>query len=118
MGFAMVTNFFIVGVNTMLLTILLALYGRMMAQAATRFTLGLMLFAGALWAQCAVQLYFMATMMPLFVGGLQGVVLAQNLLAMFATAFLLAVTIDPVGGRAKPEASADSGRLDVDPDVS
>ncbi len=112
MGILMMANFAVVGINVVLLSVLLVLYGRMMRQAATRFTLGLLLFAGALWTQCAVQLYFMATRMPLFVGGLEGIVLAQNLLALLASAFLLSVTLNPVG-----RLDADTAHP-VDPDVS
>lgn len=100
MGWAMMANFTVVGINTVLLTLLLVLYGRMLAQAFTRFTLGLLLFALALWSQCAVQLYFYVTMMPLYAGDMEAIILIQNALALLASAFLLTVTVAPVGRRA------------------
>lgn len=102
MDLGMTANFTVVGINTVLLSGLLAVYGRMLWQASTRFTTGLALFAGALWLQNVVQLYCFITMRTLYAGDIEWVVLVQNVTAMLASAVLLAVTLDPIGrGAAK-----------------
>lgn len=103
MGLIMMINVAVVIATTLLLTGLLAAYAGMLRQAPSRFTWGLSLFAAALWFQAAVQLYFFATMMPLYAGGVESIILVQNLLAMLASGVLLAVTLRPMGAaRATP----------------
>ncbi len=98
-------NIVAVVLTTVLLTALLAVYVGMLRQARTRFTWGLLLFALALWFQAAVQLYFFATMMSLYAGDVERLVLVQNCLALVGSAVLLGVTLRPIGGKAPSPAS-------------
>ncbi len=103
MGLVMNLNVAVVILNTVLLSGLLLTYAGMLRQVATRFTWGLLGFAGVLWVQNVVQLYFFATMMGYFVAGVQSLVLVQNVLATVASSVLLAVTLRPAGaGPAAP----------------
>lgn len=97
MSLAMTANILLVGSNLLLLSALLWLYARMLRQVRTQLTAGLLAFALILWLQNAVQLYFFATMMRYYDGAVEGIVLAQNVLATLASAFLLWVTLFPAG---------------------
>jgi len=89
-------NIAVVVLNAILLSGLLWAYAGMLREMPTRFTWGLLGFAGVLWLQSVVQLYFYATMMEYFVAGVQPLVLVQNGLATVASAVLLGVTLRPV----------------------
>src|SRR5262245_40520265 len=102
----MMVNTGVVVLNTLLLTALLILFGRMVRQMPTRFTWGLVLFAAALWLESAVQLYFFATMMPYYQGNVENLVLVQNVLVTLAVGFLTYVTYSPAGGRAPSKKAA------------
>lgn len=93
----MTVNAIVVTLNLVLLSGLLVLYGRMLKSVPTRFTAGLVLFAGVLWLQNAVQLYFFATMMAYYAGTVEGLVLIQNALGTLASLFLAYVTFRPEG---------------------
>lgn len=99
MSLIMGVNLVAVVLTALLLKGLLYQYVGLLRQTPSRFTWGLTLFAVALWFQAAVQVYFFATRMALYVGGLEGVILAQNLLSLVASAVLLTVTVRPVGMR-------------------
>jgi len=99
MTLVMNLNAVVVAATALLLTVLLVVYGTNMRQAPSRFTGGLFLFGGALWFQAVVQLYFFATMMPLYAGGVEKLVLVQNLLVLVGSGVLLAVTLRPISGR-------------------
>ncbi len=102
MGVIMQANVTVVIITTAALSLLLWTYATMLRQASTRFTWGLLAFAGVLWMQNVIQLYFFATMMRFYVEGVQPLVLVQNVLAALATLVLLAVTWRPVGSKAAP----------------
>lgn len=97
MGAAMMANVAVVVVNTLLLTALMVLFGRMVRQVRSRFTMGLLAFAAILWLQNVVQLYFYATMMQYYVGQVETLVLIQNVLATIGVGFLTYVTFSPAG---------------------
>jgi hypothetical protein len=100
MGVVMNLNIAVVILNVIILSGLLWTYAGMLRQASSRFTWGLLLFAGALWLQNVVQLYFFGTMMQYFVAGVQALVLVQNGLATVASLVLLTVTLRPTSSRA------------------
>lgn len=97
MAALMMINVGVVILNTLLLATLLTMYTRILREAPTRFTGGLLLFAGVLLLQNAIQLYFFAAMTDYYAGGVEGLVLVQNLLGTLAVAFLTYVTFRPVG---------------------
>lgn len=84
MGALMNASMIVSGVNTLLLFVLVFVYGRSMVRMPTRFTLGLLLFAGLLLVQNLVTLYYAVTMMPLFVAGLEGFLFAYQILQVIA----------------------------------
>lgn len=100
---AMVLNAAIVSLNAAFLMVLLVLYARMMREVPSRFTLGLVLFAGALLLETLTQLYFYFTMMEYFAGGAAKLAMVHNGLALLASGFLAYVTFRP--GEATPRAS-------------
>lgn len=104
MSAVMNINIAVVVLNTLLLSALLWTYGGMMRQMRSAFTVGLLIFAFALWLQNVVQLVFYATMMQYFVDGVQPLVLVQNSLATVASVTLLAVTLKPTWDRAPADA--------------
>jgi hypothetical protein len=99
MSAVMTANIVLVVVNLVLMTTLLVLYGRLVREVRTLLTYGLLAFAGVLWLQNAVQLYFFATMMTYYAGGVEGLVLVQNGLATVAGVFLTLVNLFPDGLR-------------------
>jgi hypothetical protein len=104
MGIWMSLNVGAVALTVVALSWLLVVYVQNLQQVLSRFTLGLTLFAGALWFQAAVQIYFFATMMPLYTVGVDKLIFVQNILALVASTTLLSVTLRPVGfGRAEPD---------------
>lgn len=105
MSALMLWNVLVVVANTLLLLGLVGLYARMLRQVRTRFTLGLLLFAGILLLQNLVQLYFFATMQMYYAGGVEALVLIQNGLATVASAFLAFVTFAPEARAAKASAA-------------
>lgn len=104
-------NALLVGLNTILLVTLLVLYARMLREVRSRFTLGLVLFAGVLLVHNLAQLYFYVTMQDYFAGGVVELVLVQNALATLAIGFLTYATLLPGGAarRAAPGDVPDSG---------
>lgn len=103
MSAIMNANIGLVTLNLLLLSVLVVAYARMLREVRTPLTWGLLAFAGILAIQSGVQLYFFATMMSYYAGGVEGLVLVQNLLATLASGFLLAVTWFPGGlKRASP----------------
>ncbi len=100
MGLWMDLNVATVILTTAALTWLMVLYIGMLRAAPSRFTWGLLLFAFAMWSQAAVQLWFFATMMDLYVGGVERLVFAMNLLALVAASVLLTITLRPTGAGA------------------
>ena len=88
MGALMNASMIVSGVNTLLLLILVWTYGRSMVRMPTRFTFGLLAFAGLLLVQNLVTLYYAITMMPLFVAGLEGFLFAYQILQAVAFAAL------------------------------
>lgn len=107
-------NATIVGLNTLLLLALLVFYARMWTQVRSRFTLGLVIFAIVLLVQNAAQLYFFFTMQMYFAGGVERLVLFQNILGTVASAFLTYVTFAPDAvrspARARPESGTNVGK--------
>ncbi|MBI2077642.1 MAG: hypothetical protein HYT80_04615 [Euryarchaeota archaeon] len=108
----MAGNVALVAANLLLMSTLLVVYGRMLRQLRAPLTFGLVAFAAILWIQNAIQLYFFATMMEYYAGGVEGLVLVQNALAALAGLFLLIVTLFPAGflGRASAPSSSDKTR--------
>ncbi len=108
MSLAMMANVALVGLNVLLAAVLLAVYARMLRALPARLTWGLVLFAGVLLVQGLVQLYFFVTMMELYAGGVEGLVLAQNAMATLALGFLSYVTLFPEGAAASSPPPADA----------
>lgn len=108
MGLIMNLNTAAVVLNSLLLGLLLILYVRILREVNTRFTMGLAVFAFVLLVQHLVQLYFFATMMMYYAGGVEGLVLIQNVLVFVALVFLVFVTWSPSGGSAPAPDSASS----------
>ena len=104
MALVMTLNMVSVGLNTLLLATLILLYGRILREVRTQFTMGLLVFAAVLLVQHLVQLYFFATMMSYYTAGVDALVLVQNVLVTLALLFLVYVTWAPVGGEAAPVA--------------
>lgn len=103
MTLAMNLNTVLVVANLLLLTGLLVMYGGLLRQARTRLTWALLLFALLLWFQNSVQLYFFATMMKLYAGDVEWLILVQNALATVASSLLILGTWRPgVAGAARP----------------
>lgn len=103
MSLIMNANAVLVGVNLLLMSALLVVYGGLFRQVRSVLTAGLLAFASILWLQNAFQLYFFATMMDYYAGGIEGLVLIQNVLATVAGSLLLAATLFPGGlGRRAP----------------
>ena len=104
----MAGNVALVAANLLLMTALLVVYGRMLRQLRAPLTFGLFAFAAILWLQNAIQLYFFATMMDYYAGGVEGLVLVQNALSALAGLFLVAVTLFPSGWLGRESASGAS----------
>jgi hypothetical protein len=106
MALLMTINAVVVTANALLLAALIVLYARMLGSVPSRLTWGLLLFAVVLFVENVVQLYFFATMMPLYAGGVEGIILAQNALVLLAVVFLGWVTFFPMARSRNPAAHA------------
>ncbi len=94
MAMIMVMTTIATALSALMLAVLLWIYVKNFRQIKSKFTAGLMVFAGLMLLQNIVSLYYYFTMMDLYVAQVSVQVLIYSLLQMVAYIVLLFITLD------------------------
>ncbi len=94
MAMIMVLTTIATALSAIMLAVLLWIYVKNLRQVRSKFTTGLVVFAGLMLLQNIVSLYYYITMMDLYVADVSVQVFIYSLLQMIAYIVLLAITMD------------------------
>lgn len=92
MALIMQLTMYLTGLNVLLVSGLLIIYGRNLKKFKSMFTLGLFMFAGLFLLQNLMSFYFYLTMMPLYAQGLEKHVFIFTLLQSIAFSIMTYIT--------------------------